>query len=59
MRVSFGTKKCDSTMGGTSDLKKQLTLYAIGPAESALNKPVARVSVFLPPLVLPLFRTQC
>ena len=35
LRVSFGTKKCDSTMGGTSDLKKQLTLYAIRPAESA------------------------
>ena len=34
-RVSFGTMKCDSTMGGVSDLKKQLSLYASEAADRA------------------------
>ena len=34
-RVSYGTMKCDSTMGGMSDLKKQLSLYAVEAADLA------------------------
>ena len=35
MRVSFGTMMCDSTMGGMSDLKKQLSLSAVEAADLA------------------------